>query len=225
MKGYGRLNSHHRATQLYLLLFFILCIRSTPSLAFLHLESSPLFGPILTRGILGGPPTSIHTLGSLLSYGIPLGMRDLGLLRRRRSSAPSQTVRALGADRPDVCREGAAPAPRSRTVWPCAVDRPCLRREHRKVASGIVLRPALLRRLGSAPAPSQNHETHNFGEGRRKPQCLPAWCGPPRSTLYINQPYHFTMLHVGTLKVVSYRVLVLNSVTRSLPFPIKLLIL
>jgi aspartyl-tRNA synthetase len=31
------------------------------------------------------------------------------------------------------------------------------------------------------------------------------------------------MLHVGTLKVVSYRVLVLNSVTRSLPFPITTL--
>ena len=37
-----------------------------------------------------------------------------------------------------------------------------------------------------------------------------------------NQHNHLTILHVGTLKVVADRVLVLNSVTRSLPFPVTI---
>jgi hypothetical protein len=64
-----------------------------------------------TRGVLGGLPMPRHTLRSLLPDGVPLGSRDLGLLRRRRPFAPLWTVRVLGADHPDLRREGVAPAP------------------------------------------------------------------------------------------------------------------
>ena len=37
---------------------------------------------------------------------------------------------------------------------------------------------------------------------------------------YSNQHNHLTLLHVGNLKVAADHVLVLNSVTRSLPFPV-----
>lgn len=121
MKGYIRLN-RPQSIQSTLLIVFTLCIRSSSSLASLYLESSPLFGSTSTRGVLGGLPTPRHTLGSLLPDGVHPGRRDLGLLRRRRPSVPSRTVRASGADHPDIHREGAAPAPRSRTVRPCAVE-------------------------------------------------------------------------------------------------------
>jgi hypothetical protein len=62
---------------------FTLCIKSSPSLAFLYLKFSPLFGSTSTRGILGGLPTPRHTLGSLLLDGVPPWRQDLGLLRRR----------------------------------------------------------------------------------------------------------------------------------------------
>jgi hypothetical protein len=90
---------------------------------------------------LGGLLTSRHTVRSLLPGGVRPGRRDLGLLRRRRLSAPSHTVRALDADRSEACRGGDVPAPRSRTVWPCVVDCPRLRREHRQVVRSSVWRP------------------------------------------------------------------------------------
>jgi hypothetical protein len=140
MKGYDQLNPQ-QLIQSIVLINFTLCIRSSSSLAFLYLKSSPLFGSTSTRGVLGGMPTPRHTLGSLLSDGVSPGRRDLGLLRRRRSSAPSRTVRAPGAGRPDVCREGAAPVPRSRTVWPRATDGSCFHREHRQVVHLRCLAP------------------------------------------------------------------------------------
>jgi hypothetical protein len=63
-----------------------------------------------TRGVLGGLPMPRHTLGSLLPDGIHPGRRDLDLLRRR-PSALSWTIRALGVDRPDVRKRGVATAP------------------------------------------------------------------------------------------------------------------
>jgi hypothetical protein len=81
-----------------------------------------------------------HTLGCLHPDGVPPERRDLGLLRRRRRSVPSRTVQALGAGRPDVRRGGAAPAPRSQTVRPCAADRTRLHREHRQVVRSSVWR-------------------------------------------------------------------------------------
>jgi hypothetical protein len=45
---------------------FTLCIRNSPSSAFIYLEPSHFFGSTLTRGILGGLPTPRHTLGYLL---------------------------------------------------------------------------------------------------------------------------------------------------------------
>jgi hypothetical protein len=108
MKGYDRLNPPH-SIKSSLFLVFTLCIRSSSSLASFYLKSSPLFGCTLTRGILGGLPMLRHTLRSLLPDGVPPERQDLGLLRRRRPSAPSRTVRAPGADRPDVRRGGVAP--------------------------------------------------------------------------------------------------------------------
>jgi hypothetical protein len=67
-----------------------------------------------TRDVLSGLSTARHTIGSILPDGVPTRRRDLGRLRRKRPSAPSQTVRAICADRLDVRREGVAPAPRSR---------------------------------------------------------------------------------------------------------------
>jgi hypothetical protein len=105
-----------KSIQTTLLLVFTLCIRSSPSLVFLYLESSPLFGSMSTTGILGGLPTLIHTLGSLLSDRVPPGRRDLGLLRRIRLFAPLRTIQTLDADRPDVRREGVTLASRSWTI-------------------------------------------------------------------------------------------------------------
>jgi hypothetical protein len=79
MKGYGRLNPT-QSIQSNLLIIFTLCIRSSPSLAFLYLESSPLFGSTSTRGVLVGLLMPRYTLGSLLPDGVLLGRRDLGLL-------------------------------------------------------------------------------------------------------------------------------------------------
>jgi hypothetical protein len=67
--------------------------------------------------------------------------RDLGLLRRRQPSASLQTIRVSGVDRPDVHKEGVAPASRSWTVRPCAMDYSLLRREHRLVVHSCVWRP------------------------------------------------------------------------------------
>jgi hypothetical protein len=126
-----------------LLIVFTLCNKSSPSLAFLYLKSLHPFDSTLTRGVLGGLPTPRHTIGSLIRDGVPPERRDLGLLqrRRRRPSAPPRTVRASGADRLDVRREGAAPTLRSRIVRPRATDRPRLCREHRQVVHSCVWRP------------------------------------------------------------------------------------
>jgi hypothetical protein len=105
-----------KSIQSILLIIFTLCIRSSPSLALFYLKSSPLLGSTSTRGVLDGLPMPRHTLVSLLSDGVHPGRRDLGLLQRRQSSAPSWTIRATGTDRPDVHREGAAPMPRSWTI-------------------------------------------------------------------------------------------------------------
>jgi hypothetical protein len=100
-----------------ILIVFTLCINISSSLAFLYLKSSPLFGFTSTRGVLGGLLTPRHTLGSLLLDGVPPGRRDLGLLRRRRPSVQSRTVRAPGADRSDVrlalCRGPSEPPQRA----------------------------------------------------------------------------------------------------------------
>jgi hypothetical protein len=117
MKAYGRLNPP-QSIQSNLLIIFTLCIRSGPSLAFPYLESSSLFGSTSTRGVLDGPPTSKHTLGSLLLDGVPLERRDLGLMQKRRPSAPSRTIWASGADHPEACIGGAAPAPGHRPFDP-----------------------------------------------------------------------------------------------------------
>jgi hypothetical protein len=115
MKGYGRL-THPQSIQSTLLIVFTLCIRSSSSLASLYLESSPLFGSTSTRGVLGGLPTPRHTLGSLLSGGVPPGRRDLGLLRRGRPSAPLRTVRTY-AEEETLLRPGRGLSdPVSRTV-------------------------------------------------------------------------------------------------------------
>jgi hypothetical protein len=129
-----------QSIQSNLLINFTLCIRSISSLASLYLEPLPLFGSTSTRGVLGGLPTLRHTLGSLLPDGVPPQRRDLGLLQRRTCSAPSRTVRTPSADRLDV-RRGAALAPRSQIVRPCAADHPRLRREHRQVVRSSVWRP------------------------------------------------------------------------------------
>jgi hypothetical protein len=79
MKGYGRLNTP-QSIKSSLFLVFTLCIRSSSSLAFFYLKSSPLFGSTSTRCVLGGPPTPRHTLQSVFPDGVPLERRDLGLL-------------------------------------------------------------------------------------------------------------------------------------------------
>jgi hypothetical protein len=132
MKDYDRLN-HTQSIQSTLFIIFTLCIRSSPSLAFLHLEYSSLFGSTSTRDVLGGLPTPRLTIGSLFPNGVPPGRRDLGLMQRRRYY--------IIVDRPDVRREGVALAPRSRTVRPYAADCPRLRREHRQVVHSSVWRP------------------------------------------------------------------------------------
>jgi hypothetical protein len=58
-----------QSIQSTLLVIFTLCSRSSPSLAFLHHESSSLFDSMPTRGVLGGRPTPRHTLGSPLPDG------------------------------------------------------------------------------------------------------------------------------------------------------------
>jgi hypothetical protein len=50
-----------QSIQSTLFIVFTLCIRNSPSLAFLYLKSSPLFGSTLTRGVLSGIPTPRHT--------------------------------------------------------------------------------------------------------------------------------------------------------------------
>jgi hypothetical protein len=73
MKDYDRLNLP-QLMQSTLHIAFTLCIRSSPSLSFLHLESSPLFGSTSTRGVFGGPVTPRHIIGSLLPTGLlPIG--------------------------------------------------------------------------------------------------------------------------------------------------------
>jgi hypothetical protein len=72
MKGYDRLRPP-QSIQSTLLIVFTLCIWSSPSLAFLYLEFSPLFGSKSIRGILGGMSTPRHTLGSFLHDEVPLG--------------------------------------------------------------------------------------------------------------------------------------------------------
>jgi hypothetical protein len=84
---------------------------SSSSLASIYLKPSPFFGSMPIRGVLGGLSTPKHTLRSLLPDGVPPDKRDLGLLRRRRPSVPSQTVRAPDTYRPDVRRGADAPAP------------------------------------------------------------------------------------------------------------------
>jgi hypothetical protein len=93
-------------------LFFVftLCITSSSSIASFYLKYSPLFSSMSTKDVLGGLSTPRHTLRSLLPDGVSPGRRDLGLLRRR-PSAPSRTVRAPRADRPEVRRGGITPAP------------------------------------------------------------------------------------------------------------------
>jgi hypothetical protein len=114
--GGVRLIELPQSIQSTLLIVFTLCIRSSPSLAFLHLESSPLFVSTSTRGVLDGLSRLRHTLGSLLPDGVPPERRDLGLLRRRWPFAPLRTIQAPGMDCPDVCREGSTSALRSRIV-------------------------------------------------------------------------------------------------------------
>lgn len=63
---YGRLNPT-QSIQSTLLFVFTLCIISSPSLVFLHLDYSHLFGTKSTKVVLAGPPTQKHTLGSFLS--------------------------------------------------------------------------------------------------------------------------------------------------------------
>jgi hypothetical protein len=99
-----------------LLIVFTLYIRSSSSLASLYFESLPLFGSTSTKGVLDGLLTPRHTIGSLLPEEVPPERQYLGLLQRRRRSTPSWTVQAPDADRPDIHRGGAAPAPRLRTV-------------------------------------------------------------------------------------------------------------
>jgi hypothetical protein len=57
---------------------FILCIRSSSSLAFLYLKPSSLFGSTSIRGTLGGLPISRQSLGSLLPQRGPSQERDSG---------------------------------------------------------------------------------------------------------------------------------------------------
>jgi hypothetical protein len=125
MKGYDRLNTHNRSNQIYLL-FFTLCIRSSSSLASIYLKSSPLFGSTSTRGILGGLLMPRHTIGSLLSDGVPPGRQDLGPLCHRGSSEPQawtvrtyvekETLLHLGVDRvdrPSLCCRPSMPPQRA----------------------------------------------------------------------------------------------------------------
>jgi hypothetical protein len=140
MKAYGRLSPLQLIkSNLLIVLPYVLGVEQfIPSLASLYLKSTSLFGSTSARGVLGGVSMPRHTLGSLLADGVPPGRRDLGLLQRRRLAAPLWTVRASGVDRPNVRRGGDAPAPRSRTVRPCAADHPRLRREHRQAVHSNV---------------------------------------------------------------------------------------
>jgi hypothetical protein len=65
--------------------------------------------------------------------------RGLSRGARSRFTVEKTTLYAIvdrpspGVDLLDIRREGDAPAPRSQTVWPRAVDHPLLHREHRHV--------------------------------------------------------------------------------------------
>jgi hypothetical protein len=68
MKGYDGLNPP-QLIQSTLLLVFTLCIRSITSLAFLYLESSPLFASTSIRGVLGDLSMPRHPRISPLRWG------------------------------------------------------------------------------------------------------------------------------------------------------------
>jgi hypothetical protein len=115
MKGYDRLNLP-QSIKSNLLIIFTLCNSSSSSLASLYFKFLPLFGSTLTRDVLGGFSTPRHTLWSLLPNEVPPGMRDLGLLWRKRPSAPSRTVQTHAVEE-SLLRPGRGPSgPMSRTI-------------------------------------------------------------------------------------------------------------
>jgi hypothetical protein len=64
--------------------------------------------------------------------------RVLGFFAEKKTLYAILDHPALSADRPEACRGGYAPAPMSRTVRPCDVDHPSLRKERRQtVRSGV----------------------------------------------------------------------------------------
>jgi hypothetical protein len=70
----------------------------------------------------------------------PLG-RVLGFFAEKKTLCAIANSPAPSVDRPEACRGGSAPAPRSRTIRPCATDRLRLRREHFHVVRSSVWRP------------------------------------------------------------------------------------
>jgi hypothetical protein len=111
MKGYGRLNPPpptHTFNPINSTYHFTLSIRSNPSLAFLYLESSPLFSSS-TSSVLGGLPTARHTLGYLLHGGVLPRRQDLSLLRRRRPFVSSWTIQTY-AEKEPLLRLGLRPS-------------------------------------------------------------------------------------------------------------------
>jgi hypothetical protein len=126
-----------QSIQQNLLIIFTLCITSSssldlveppPSTSNLHLSSA--LRRLEISWVSCQHQDTPYDLSFPMPDGIPPGKRDLDLLRRRRRTAPSRTVRAPDADRLNVRRGVADPASRSRTVRPCAADRPRLHREH-----------------------------------------------------------------------------------------------
>jgi hypothetical protein len=78
------------------------------------------------------------------------------MLRRRRRSAPSRTVRAQGADHSDVRRGRDAHAPRSQSVQPCVADHLRLRREHRQTVFVIISSDNILKSVESLTGDGQH---------------------------------------------------------------------
>jgi hypothetical protein len=109
MEDYDRLKRNNRINnQLHLV--FTLYIRSSSSLAFLYLKSSPLFGSTSTGGVLGGLPISRQGLGPLLPDGVPPGSETQALPAN--SVAPTQADRSASRRGPsDSLGRNPSPAP------------------------------------------------------------------------------------------------------------------
>jgi hypothetical protein len=91
------------------------------------------------RGAPSGLPTRSNALELFPSMG-SLSGRVTGFFAEKKTLCAIMDRLALGADRPEACRGGSAPAPRSRTVQSCAVERLRLHREHRYVVRSSVWR-------------------------------------------------------------------------------------